>query len=199
MSQYDSQVDYLEMVSTGSLERGTTVHVNSLVDNLARMRAQIGIALSGTASVWGPGSPNPLTAGPSSNADAYHTHGIITQTFVSGSNITASRALYDGTTGTQYHNIHATPMFVAVTVPNGTGTGTNHSALTLQICKDNFAVNDILTVGNGSADSSTANLYLTANGVVPAAWYYRCIAFGSPTPTLVHIPGLDTNGWVEIV
>ena len=78
MSPYDIRPDFSESTSTDVLVDSST-HINSLVDNLARMRAQIGIALSGTASVWGPGSPNPLTAGPSSNADAYHTHASMTE------------------------------------------------------------------------------------------------------------------------
>ena len=49
----------------------------SLLDNLRHIRNQLGKAINGIPSNWSLPTP-PLTAGPSSNADQYHTH---TQSF----------------------------------------------------------------------------------------------------------------------
>jgi hypothetical protein len=101
MSQYDIQTDYNETVSTASvLSRETTTHINSLVDNLARMRAQIGVALNGTASVWEPGSPSPLTVGATSNADPFHTHAsLATSAAVSAAISQLDTTIHDITSG----------------------------------------------------------------------------------------------------
>ena len=85
MSPYDVRPDFSEPVSNATL-LDTVSKINSLVDNLARMRYQIGVALNGSGSVWAPGSPNPLTAGAASNADAYHSHATVSLSNLFASN-----------------------------------------------------------------------------------------------------------------
>uniref|UniRef100_A0A7C3WUT3 Uncharacterized protein n=1 Tax=Dictyoglomus turgidum TaxID=513050 RepID=A0A7C3WUT3_9BACT len=66
----DIAADYEEGVQNPSTSELTLT--SSLKDTLQRLRYQIGKALTGTGSNWK--SSNPLTAGPTSDADPYHTH-----------------------------------------------------------------------------------------------------------------------------
>lgn len=58
------------------LDEGAVLHtlnrVSTLQHNLDRMRYQLGLSLTGVGSAWD--GSNPLTAGATSIADAYHTH-----------------------------------------------------------------------------------------------------------------------------
>lgn len=75
----DIGADYSESVldpnsGAGSLTRGST-----LLTNLSRLRYQLGKAINGTGSLWNT-STYPLTAGPTSDADSYHTHASLLNT-----------------------------------------------------------------------------------------------------------------------
>jgi hypothetical protein len=73
--QIDIGADYDEAVGDPNSGTYALVRGSTLIDNLLRMRYQLGKAINGTGSTtsWKLAAP-PLTAGPASNGDPYHTH-----------------------------------------------------------------------------------------------------------------------------
>jgi hypothetical protein len=198
LSIYDVQPDVLEPVSAagitggnGSFEPSQSV-ANSLANNLARMRNQIGVSLNGVGSKWTPGSPNPLTAGPTSNADAYHTHASL---FATGSLLGGLTALLaTKSPGNWYQNTTGHPIFVSVYVNNGGGTGNaNMSGIELSVWP--ISGFSLMVIGSEFGDSTATNRPLRASGIVPAGWSYIINTFGSPAPSYTD---LYNANWIEI-
>jgi hypothetical protein len=77
MGQSIIRGDLVEGVSSGSV---ALKQYSTLQDNMDRLRFQIGLALTGTGSVWKTTDPavcvNPLTSGSVSTADLYHRHSM---------------------------------------------------------------------------------------------------------------------------
>ena len=73
--QMDIGADYDETVLDPNAGAGALVRGSTILTNLARIRHQLGRALNGSGSLtsWR-SSSYPLTAGPTSNGDPYHTH-----------------------------------------------------------------------------------------------------------------------------
>ena len=73
--QLDIGADYDETILDPNSVGGELGRTSTLITNLARMRHQIGRVINGSASLtsW-KSSSYPLTAGPSSNGDPYHSH-----------------------------------------------------------------------------------------------------------------------------
>lgn len=75
-SQNQVQFDSTESYSNPSVALSTDSRFYSLEDNLNRIRWQLGKAISNNPGNW-KSSTFPLTAGLTSNADAYHTHSAL--------------------------------------------------------------------------------------------------------------------------
>lgn len=89
--QVDIGADYDEAVGDPNSGTYTLTRGSTLIDNLLRMRYQLGKAINGTGSTtsWKTATP-PLTSGPSSNADSYHAHTFDNLTDTKAAGITVS-------------------------------------------------------------------------------------------------------------
>jgi hypothetical protein len=184
------RADFLESGSnpTGSLPRTAT-----LLDNMNRMRFQIGKALTGSGSMWS--GNNPLTSGSQSIADAYHSHtnyGNSNGRFQSNGGSTLTRAM-----NTTYQNTTNNNMLVTVTAQiNKSASGAQGYVELLtnsgSIMQKGFLGNTLGSVGGGHPLADTMVLVGTIVGIIPRGHYYR--ATGSvDAGTTVSLLGWTEN------
>lgn len=171
MSSSVIRADFME---SGSIPTGSLPRTATLVDNLERIRYQIGKALSGSGSMWA--GTNPLTAGSGSLADAYHYHTPFRNSnglFQSNAGSTLTRAL-----NTTYQNTTNNNLLVTVSVQLNLDVSTTQMYEELLISTGSvlnvgFVGNTIGIVGSGKNTATTSVHAGTMTGVVPKNSYYR--------------------------
>lgn len=147
---------------TGSLLRNA-----SLQDNMDRIRHQIGVAMTGTGSVWN-SATSPLTAGSSSVADAYHTHTTLAAT-------TAIRKGYGiAPDGTVLQNTFGKHIFVQWPLAVYAKDTSSQHLINLYVGATNPPTGSVSVVGVPAGYGAAAESWIegTLSGIVPPNYYF---------------------------
>lgn len=163
---------------------------NTLVSNLNRLRYQVGVGLNGTGSTWT--GPNPLTAGPTSNADTYHKHpqySPITQFSNTSGSVHIDLSPFDNHV---YHNTFGHTIFVSITVQMDITSADDWNKVEFMCDTNTLPTTSIAEVYLGIPGITSIRLTSTQTltGYVPSGYYFRFKSTGYGSAVTVDRYGI---------
>jgi len=162
---------------------------NTLVDTLNRIRFQVGVALNNTGSAWL--GPNPLTAGPTSDAQTYHTHGDITDLIKNrfGPSITGK------TFSNVYLNGSDRTIAVAISFVCGIATGVGSYVANLNVGITSGSITTTIASAGGAFAGTNVGNNCFMMGFIPPGYYYTVEPAATGSPSLAVLAAI--TAWVE--